>query len=296
MIELITKKFVPLANWDRGVILTPRGKELWKGSPLRPLTSNDLKEGLKKFNDLPESERKSGESEIGAEIKEWCRKESRHAHPATPPEGGLVLKEYLRYLSVDAQVRLHPTQMGGINEPQLDYMWLKEEEWKSLVPRNPKRGESFPAPPFFTDRLWSNQVFDPCFGANYYWQFPPGRKPAVTFTVTEASAELIRLDVNGAATMDGMKIREMTFDFGYRLRGVVEYDLRKQAFRRFDMAILGEFANPNASMAAYLRTQAPDGHARRLGYYFEIGRANSPLERVRPGAMELGNYFEFRTN
>src|SRR5438270_105239 len=66
-----------------------------------------------------------------------------------PPAGGLVLTIYDRPLGRDAKHRYRlpdGDDFGGLRthapHGQRSSLWLKEEEWKSLVPESPAKGQT----------------------------------------------------------------------------------------------------------------------------------------------------------
>src|SRR5262249_27703143 len=149
-------------TWKRFYLAKPRpgeGNGWLRGSQLVLMTSSGrLLSGAMKYGDraslglalrdvlagyakLPEAARrpKSVEGEVKA-----C---------AAPPPGGLVLTIYDRALGRDEKgnVRLPQGRDLGGDRPhaphgQRSSLWLTKEECQSLVPKSPKKGQTYSAP------------------------------------------------------------------------------------------------------------------------------------------------------
>jgi hypothetical protein len=132
--------------------LSPSGKMLGHAPSAKVLDA---------FRDLPEAERKAGA------IKVADLEVAQRLIPS-PPSGGLVLKVHARFLSSEkdeisyAKPEDFPL-MGDTSQsrrtwllflqPNTEYMWLKEEEWKSLVPPKPAKGDKLTVAPIIADRM-----------------------------------------------------------------------------------------------------------------------------------------------
>jgi hypothetical protein len=256
---------------------------------------------LEEFRKLPESERGPGV------IKVPDLKPDEQLIPS-PPEHGLVLKVHARFLSRDDKGELGYARpedfplMGdktGLNnpwrlflEPNTDYLWLIEEEGKSLVPAKAEKGETVPVDPRLGDRI-----------ARFY--LTPrramtseggilGKKDVNTvrlsLVVEEVTADRIRLRLEGfvhtGTTFDKDKATTpngpLGFGFQAPLHGRLEYDRVKKAFERFDVIALGEvwgrWGDANGkSLFAERPSSTP------FGFAFELVRGENPTERIPPG-------------
>src|SRR5438270_357591 len=131
--------------------LTADGKLLiYKNAGQAPDVMRDvLRQGLKAWRALPESQRQPGAIQVG-EIDGVDRNYSR-----TPPPGGLVAKVYTRLLERDEQGVVCACQ--GQDNPSLaaarDHLWLTRAEWQSLLPAVPRKGDLAPLPAGIAERL-----------------------------------------------------------------------------------------------------------------------------------------------
>src|SRR6266511_1555780 len=118
--------------------MTPSGKLLCAHKPGSICRDCDPRQALKRWNDLPQSERKPGALQVGSAGK-------TDAKIPTPPPGALILQVYESRLTGDrnGEVRRrqkHETFSWGEYEPGRDQIWLSETEWKALVPPDQKKG------------------------------------------------------------------------------------------------------------------------------------------------------------
>jgi hypothetical protein len=272
----------------------------------------ELEKAWQAWNKLPESERKPRAIQVGARGPI----DAKYA-AVEPPEGGLILKIYGRYLARDpkGEVRLttllkdfpgikdpatrYPRHFDYYCEANVDYMWLTEAEWKSLVPANPKRGERRPLPAALIERMCLYHLIPTAMHSRIgdLWQGIAEKQVAekqkgirakeVTLTVEEASPDRVRLILDGfvhlghaydakAAAQIPPKSREC---MGYeaRLRGVLDYDTRKQAITRFDILVLGDLygdKDPNRWLVRPGRNP--------LGFAFELVPGDNAIDRLPP--------------
>src|SRR5262245_22864301 len=243
-VELINKEFIPLAanGWGFGAVLTARGDVV--APPLRsgdtggpdgtnnPFAPKRLRAVLEKFKELPPEKRTASVKEIP---DSWKGK----ALPS-PPAAGLILKQYNRGFQRDAEGKMHPDGQ----ELRHDSLWLTKAERQSLVPEQPKVGDSFTVPAFLVSRLGVHH--GSAFGANGV-KISATPKPALTLTVEDASPDQIRLRLQGALQtseyVGSLKIAVVD----YKVCGSLHYDVKKKTFSRFDMVAVGDIsqtANP----------------------------------------------------
>jgi hypothetical protein len=300
---------------DSGMKFPGAGGSVWCVTPDGKMLGRSAKLALEKWKALPESERKPGAIKIEA----LGEKDVKLA-AATPPEGTLILKLYyrafmrepngkLRYVTAKdlwhdekgerTEEAKETTYPGSITTPQAqpDHMWLTEAEWKSLVPDQPRKGDSFPLPAVLTDRL-SRWHLNPL---NVYGEANPlGKKEIrsveVKLTVTEATDSIIRLRLDGSARVGGALPAPDAGPIGYRdrwgyeprLLGYLEYDREEKAFRRFDMVALGDHIGKLG-----IADSASRPGRQPLGIAFELARKDAPADRIHPGRTGPSrNYFD----
>src|SRR5207245_1026014 len=107
-----------------------------------------LRKALAQFRQLPQAERQPRPEDMPAT---W-----RRAGYPTPPQGGLVLKLHGRSLGLGESGKVHPFPYSG--SPMLDFLWMTEAEAKALVPRSPRKGDSFAMPGWFARRLRNYRI------------------------------------------------------------------------------------------------------------------------------------------
>jgi hypothetical protein len=117
---------------------------------------------LEAFGKLPKDEREPNA------VKVPDLKTSEAVIP-TPPEGGLVLRVHGRFLGRDDTENLRPVkghdfpQLRGkesairshqfLFEPNTEYMWMTKEEWQSLVPAKPVKGDRLAVASAISERM-----------------------------------------------------------------------------------------------------------------------------------------------
>src|SRR5215475_1159609 len=236
-VELINKEFVPLAanGWGFGAVLTARGDVV--AAPLRsgdtggpdgtnnPFAPKRLRAALEKFKELPLEKRTASVKELP---DSWKGKAL-----ASPPAEGLILKQYNRGFHRDADGKMHPD--GQV--PLHDSFWMTRAERQSLVPEQPRVGDSFTVPPFLVSRLGVHHAS--AFGANGV-KISATPKPTLTLTVEDVSPDQLRLRLQGSLQtseyVGSLKIAVVD----YQVCGCLHYDVKKKTFSRFDMVAVGD--------------------------------------------------------
>jgi hypothetical protein len=285
-VKLINTEFVPLAHhgWGFGEVLTARGEVVAPrlvagdtGGPdgkNNPLAPKRLRAVLEKFKRLPPEKRLARVEDLPGI---WKGK----ALPQ-PPAGGLILRQYRRTLHRNAEGRMSRQALRH------DFLWMTRAEWRSLVPKQPRVGDSFTAPPFLVSRIAAHhaQVIVDA-GALQVSATP---KPSLTFTVEQASPEQVRLRVRGSFQVTESQSYEVLHGTAdYQVHGCLEYDVKKKTFRRFDLAALGEVTNFRKDSGP------PKGKTMLGGLVFELCPGATPWERTPPGRLAfggLGQYFK----
>ncbi len=161
------KSFCRDYAWITGAAhgVTPSGKVLC-AEPGRSSCGGrrvcDPVKAFEKWKALPEEERRRGAVEVG---------DLKDLDPAFPrrPEGSLLLKGYNRPLERGEDGRLRRVKeywdcqelsADSVNwkkfvdpEPGRTWVWLSREQWRALVPADPRAGLSFPVPEAAAARL-----------------------------------------------------------------------------------------------------------------------------------------------
>jgi hypothetical protein len=195
----------------------PLGSKSVGGNP-----AAGLKKVLEDYAKRPEAERRPAQPIADAN------------HPVPlPPEGGLVLTVWDRFLIRDAKglyalpasnhggwvmplgngryVPTSWTEWRNNGEPfavqvapaaQRNSFWLQEAEWRALVPQSPKVGQTNPLPERLTKRislyaLWCSQAWQ---GGNP-WEGDSIRQADLKLTVQEATSQTVRLRIHGTVLL-----------------------------------------------------------------------------------------------
>ena len=212
-----------------------------------------LMDALKKWKAFPESSRKPGAIKIPA--PNYPPREGT----VQPPEGAMVLRVYQRNLKRDGKGEIARITKGDVKnrklfpddvwewaaailtEPMPDVMWVTKEEWKALIPANPKKGDQFDVPAPIKMRLFRYHLINGTYGLPDMWA--PGQfiRGELTLTVEEVSPTL-RLRLRGAALMaTGKDLAKAERGYDTRLTGLLEYDPGHKAFTRIDFVSVGDW-------------------------------------------------------
>lgn len=276
----------------------------------------DLKQTLKKWKALPESDRAPGAVEIPA-----------HDVIAdsdiglTPPEGGLILKGYtrvfmhqddgkLRYVKGDdliygklGELTLEADYQQGrtaAHEAQPHHMWLTEAEWQSLIPAAPETGDVAAMPAGITNRILRWHLNPLRFYGRYgsdALDRQDVRAGQLTLTVITVSPDAVQLRLDGFAKLGAVpspavienKVASLD-QWGYepRMLGFLEYDPRQRIVTRFDIVALGE----HFGRLGDGRTAPSRIGLQPLGIAFQLVKGDQPADRVPPGRpSNARNYF-----
>ena len=238
--------------------MTASGQFLCTHTPGSICRDCDPKQALKRWRDLPESERKPGAIKVGNAGK------SDRKIPI-PPNGGLILQVYESRLAGDLKGGVRRREKAetfswGEYEPGRDQIWLSEKEWKSLVPSNPKQGERLSLSAGVGGRMIARMTdWSEANGA--HWESNHVRSHDLTLTVEDVSASAIRFRLAGSvhlahdAPKEGVRYHaalrplhhedpEAFARFEGQVLGYLSYDRDKKAFTRFDVVALGEYVGP----------------------------------------------------
>lgn len=264
--------------------VSPNGKTLVAGG--------DIKRALEEFRKLPENERAPSEKELAALT-------AADEVVPSPPRNGLILRVHARFLARDANGELRHAErkdfrsiLDAFLEPNTEYMWLTEAEWKSLVPAESEKGQKIEVGKAIAIRMARFHLNPQRALTSEDGILPKQsvRKAELALTVDEVTPERIRMVLDGfihwgsdynpaLATSPNGPLR-----FGYEapIYGFLEYDRQKEAFVRFDMIAPGDVwgrwgdANGN-SMGVERAGRNP------VGFAFELASGESPTDRLPPG-------------
>jgi hypothetical protein len=255
---------------------------------------------LEAFRNLPEAERKAGAVKV-ADL------EPAQQLIPSPPAGGVVLKVHARVLSRDKEELRYAKPedfplMGDtlqsrrswllFLQPNTEYMWLKEEEWKSLVPAKPVKGDKLAVAPLIAERMARFHLTPrrAMTSEGGILRKADVRAARLSLVVENVSAERIRMRLEGFVHTGTVFDKEKAttpngpLGFGYAapLHGVLEYDRTKQSIVRFDLIALGEvWGRWGDANGKSLFAERPGSTP--FGFAFELARGDTPTERIPPG-------------
>lgn len=265
----------------RKSVIAASGKSLGNVHNMR-----SLEKVWKAWQALPESERAPGTVKVGDQ------RPIDRAHE--PPKGALVLRTYTRQLERNDDGTLRYTGPEDYPEPEPagtrsgsprrqaarfreaghDFMWMPESEWRALIHKNPRVGDSGPVPLTLKLRVLRYHL-DPERGlgeAQWFTRATPG-DGELDWIVESATREEVRLRLEGHAELrrDGGRLGPT--EYQPALLGYVTYDARKKNITDFKMIALGDVLNTP-------RGVRPGWHP--LGIAFELVKKPTDAERVVP--------------
>jgi hypothetical protein len=168
---------------------------------------------------------------------------------------------------------------------------MTEAEWRSLVPEQPREGASYPVAPFLVSRIGNHHA--DVMEASIGLRLKSTPKPTLTLTVESASAEELRLRLDGTFRVvvagEGTDETKAWGIIDYQALGCLRYDRTKKVFTRFDVAILGKGVPETSWVDRDKHNGQPlKDHIMMGGLFFELSAADSPFERIPPGRAAFG--------
>jgi hypothetical protein len=231
-----------------------------------------LERGLEDWERLPGAERAPGAVKV-EDADDLLSKRLE------PPPGCLVVKTYIRGLERTPEGRLQYEKLlrndGKLEaEAARDHLWIKEAEWKALVPEQPKVGANVPIPAALADRIvrYHLIVVPDCVGGG--WPRDGVRESRFTLTVAEVTPQRLRLKLEGRvliACPAGVAVEKSTDGYDGNLLGDLEYDREKNTFTRFDAVAFGKGWESNEN-----RPRINVEGRRLVGVAFELAVPGTP--------------------
>ena len=217
---------------------------------------------LAAFSQLPESEKKP---RLGDDDLKGAHRPTEWAARPRPPRA-LTLRIFARPLKRDARGQYALANYTAVTntfegephsdapeppDPTQDLFWITEDEWKSLVPADVKRGVRRSLPDRLRQRilrfgLAPNHAY---YGGLIEWTNI--RSSEMTLTTEDVSAAQVCLRLEGSALLswpeafcasDSRLAAEAHYDV--RFYGLLTYDRTKSTFTRFDLAAAGDYWGP----------------------------------------------------
>jgi hypothetical protein len=263
--------------------LTADGKLLaYKNAGQAPdVMRETLRQGLKEWKKLPAERRQPGAVRVddaGTVDKAYAR---------TPPPGGLILRVYTRILEREnGAYRRGTCETLGADKAARDHLWITEAEWKSLLPREPRTGDTVKIPGNLAERILRFHLTDNTRGEPPKWQREELRRHELSLTITEVTANEVQLRLQGSALLatdaDPSKAKR---GFDVQLVAQLRYDRRNKQFDRFDLIAVGD----HWGEGPFTRNARPGRQP--LGVAFELASGKDAADRVPPqAARDLREY------
>jgi hypothetical protein len=263
------------------VLATPDGKKLAGGNGSGG-ASAALTEGMGKWKLLSDAERHALPAGKPAVPPEAAR--------CTPPPGGLILTSYLRNLKRDdrgelARItrddlkdrKLFPDWNPIYTEPAHYSVWLTESEWKSLVPQQPRVGDSAPIPDGIQKRLIRYHLVNGTFGLPGAWRLEDIRSAKLDLKVANV-APAWQLELTGSVLLaSDADLTKAQRGYDAELLGTLEIHPIKKTFTRFEMVALGDYWGGDYEGGRFKRPGRTP-----LGIVFELAAGKRAVERVPP--------------
>ena len=269
------------AGGNHLVAVTASGKPLDSVRDLR-LRQRELSDVLAEFGKLGEDDRKP-------ELAEPDNVEQPQRPVPDPPQGGLRVRGYCTYLKtgddgkpVRAEVYYYKQNPDRWRvETQSDMLWLTEDERLSLVPENPKPGDTVEVGAAIQRRFFSTIGIDYMEGSV---NSLPTRDSKMTITVEGVDADGVSLRLDGYGEMgkpydEKLKGEARTRGCAVRLLGKLHCDGAAR-FDRFDIVGVGKaWGN---KMDYTHREMSVEGYPWMYGIACELVTGDSPIDRIPP--------------
>ena len=241
-----------------------------------------MKQGLAAWEKLSQAERTA--------LPEGKELQPLEAKRYAPPPGSLVVASFVRNLKRDTQGNLaritredlkdtvgYPGWNTVYTEPARFNLWLTEAEWKSLVPAQPKKGDSFAVPDAIRRRIFHFHLVDGTYGLPSHWRPEHLRAGDLTLTV-EQTAPILCLRLAGSALMTTNEdVAKADHGYEAKLSGLLEFDPGKKAFTRFDIVASGDCWGGDWEGGRFKRPgRAP------LGVAFRLTSGDRAVDRIPP--------------
>ena len=243
---------------------------------------------LEEFRSLPDAERRPALEDSS------LARPPRRPVPA-PPAGGLVVRGFCTYLRGDPEragrmvrsrefyYKENPDRWAA--ETQSDMLWLTRAEWQSLVPQDPRVGDTADVAAAIQKRLFSTLAIDYMEGSVNTLK---PRETRMTLTVARVSPEAIDLRLDGYGRLgkdldEALRKQPNSRGCEVRLLGRVRYDRLETAIERFDVVGIGEaWGNKMDYVHREIRVEA---YPWRYGIACELVRGDSAIDRIAPYNM-----------
>jgi hypothetical protein len=241
-----------------------------------------IREALEKWHALPASEREPAAIKVTALGTGQVDKK----YHASPPAGGIVLVASARVLKTGSTARLEicsadDLEQGWGHMAAVDRMWIRREEWQSLISAAESRGE---VPQRLAYRLLRYQLVDFTRGEPPHWKREEVRHFTMKIMPAEKSGHYV---IKGTALMaSAADPATAKRGFEINLLGKIETDTSGKPLR-FDLVALGDHWGDGPYTKGSRPGRTP------LGISLHLGNPDNPIDLIRPqGSRWLQGYWE----
>ena len=201
----------------------------------------------------------------------------------------LIVNVHARILEKENDFFCHGTcKFPGGQRASHDHMWIRESEWQTLLPKDPKVGQEIEIPANLIYRLARFHLIDNTRGEPPMWARNEVRKASLKLFVSDITKEEVRLKLTGAillATDADEKNAKRGYDAS--MLGEICYEPSKRKIIKFNAVVLGEHWGEGTYTGGSRPGRAPFGIA------FELADPAKPADRVPPQAIrESAGYYE----
>jgi len=273
----------------------------------------NVKRAFDKWLALPPEDRRPGGVKV-PESKDddtpLTARDGRLAKLPKPPTDGLILKLHLRALTRDKNGLRHmrPEDIGidhhlvrkqNYYDANPDYFWLKKEEWETLVPSDPKAGQTMPVADVVAERIFRFHLNPTLvYGETNGMRKEHIRDGRLTLTIESVTPQMIRMRMNGFARLGSdfatadaaAKAKRSSPGYEPDVLGYLEFDRKKKQFTHFDLVALGDTFGQLGGDLKYLYRAGRNP----LGIAFELVPHDAPIadRTVPPRGMRFPrNYY-----
>lgn len=241
-----------------------------------------IRASLKKWHALPEADRKPSIPKISAPGTGQFDKK----YHASPPANGIILVASARILKTGAKGQLESCSADDIDHgwghmAAMDRMWIRKEEWQSLIDTAENGGE---VPQRLAYRMLRYHLLDFTRGEPIAWK----REEVRRFTLkVMPSKESGHYSIKGEALMaTAADPARAERGFEINLSGKIETDASGKPLR-FDLVALGEHWGDGPYTKGSRPGRTP------LGIALRLGNPENPIDLIRPqGSHWIKGYWE----
>jgi hypothetical protein len=195
-----------------------------------------------------------------------------------PPEGGVVLTIYDRPLGCATGTCRLPegSDLDGLRTfapaGQRSSLWLTAAECQSLMPQEPKTGQTHPVDPKLAKRIFLYGLWpQTLWVVEHAWQPDSVRQAELNVTVADVSPKTVRLRLHGSVVLSapsrlriyptGNYAKDLENRYDARVEGILVYERASEnapaKIVRWDMVVLGDY------LGAMFTTREKEG--KRIG-------------------------------